>query len=232
VYTSCEVHIPSTKVASFSVASAATSVCSGGVGSRTSIVQSSPTAGVLVSSPSQDKSVDFLYHTKSFGYSCKIGNPCDYLGDQQNLQSRLDNSHGRGIQNADDIYDSNHRSGLIFSPGLLWLLWHRSRGGVWPATCCADSSTTSPVVGGGLIFLLAAAPTVSDISSSPWCTGSEEGISCDNTRFNSQSIVLIGKYSSTPFAVPTSWLVISVIYNFLAARFCATLRGSSTAQEC
>jgi hypothetical protein len=60
-------HLSSThtfhQVASFSVASAATSVCGGGVGSRTSIGWSSPPAGLLVSSPSQERSMDFLHHT-------------------------------------------------------------------------------------------------------------------------------------------------------------------------
>jgi hypothetical protein len=83
----------------------------------------------------------------------------------------------------------------------------------------------SLMVGCRLILLSAAAPTVFQVSSSPWSTGSEEGISCDNTRFTCQSIVLIGKYSTTPFAVPTSWLVVLVIFNFLVARFHATLCG-------
>jgi hypothetical protein len=71
-----------------------------------------------------------------------------------------------------------------------------------PATCCADPGTTSLVVGGELVLLSAVTPTVSQVSSYHWSTGSEEGISCGNTRFNCQSIVLIGKYSTT-FAVPT-----------------------------
>jgi hypothetical protein len=60
------------------------------------------------------------------------------------------------------------------------------------------------VVGGELILLSVAAPTVSQVSSSPWSTGSEEGISHDNKRYNCQNIVLIDKYSTTPFAAPTS----------------------------
>jgi hypothetical protein len=87
------------------------------------------------------------------------------------------------------------------------------------------SSTTTPVVGAGLTLLSVAPPTVSQVSSSPWSTGSEGGISCDNKRFNCQNIVLTGKYSTTLLVVPTSWLVDSVIFNFLVERFCATLRG-------
>jgi hypothetical protein len=53
----------------------------------------------------------------------------------------------------------------------------------------------------------------------------EGGISSDNMRFEYQNIVLTGKYSTTILVVPTSWLVDSVIFNFLVARFHATLRG-------
>jgi hypothetical protein len=60
--TSHEVHIPSTKVASSSVASSAASVYGSGVGSRSFAERSSPPAGVLVSSSSHDRSVDFLHH--------------------------------------------------------------------------------------------------------------------------------------------------------------------------
>jgi hypothetical protein len=49
------------------------------------------------------------------------------------------------------------------------------------------------MVGGGLVLLSAAPPTMSQFSSSPWSTGSEEGISCDTRRLNCQSIVLIEK---------------------------------------
>jgi hypothetical protein len=40
------------------------------------------------------------------------------------------------------------------------------------------------VVGAGLWLLSVAPPTVSQVFSSPWSTGSDEGISCDNSRFN------------------------------------------------
>jgi hypothetical protein len=93
------------------------------------------------------------------------------------------------------------------------------------AAFCAASGTTTLVVGAGLTLLSVTPPTVPQVSSSPWSTGSEGGISCDNTRFNCQNIVLTGKYSTTLLAVHTSWLVDSVIFNFLAARFRATLRG-------
>jgi hypothetical protein len=50
-------------------------------------------------------------------------------------------------------------------------------------------------------------------------------MSCDNSRFNFQHIVLYGKYSTTILEELTSWAVNSVIFSFLAAHFPATLRG-------
>jgi hypothetical protein len=93
-----------------------------------------------------------------------------------------------------------------------------------PAACSA-SSTTTPVVEAGLTLLSVAPPTVSQVSSSPWSMGSKGGISYDNTRFNCQNIVPSGKYSTTLLVISNFWLVDLVIFNFLAARFRATLRG-------
>jgi hypothetical protein len=81
------------------------------------------------------------------------------------------------------------------------------------------------VVGVGLRLLSVAPPTVSQVSSSPWSTGSNDGISCDNSSFNCQHIVLYGKYSTTLLEELTSWAVDLVIFSFLEARFHATLRG-------
>jgi hypothetical protein len=66
-----------------------------------------------------------------------------------------------------------------------------------PAACCATSGTVTPVVGAGLILISVVPPIVSQVSSSPWTTGSEGAISCDNPRLNCQLIVLIGTYSTT-----------------------------------
>jgi hypothetical protein len=60
------IHVPSTMVASCSVASAACatiSVCGRGADSSTSADRSSSPAAALGSSPSQDRSVDFLHNT-------------------------------------------------------------------------------------------------------------------------------------------------------------------------
>jgi hypothetical protein len=70
------------------------------------------------------------------------------------------------------------------------------------------------VEGVGLRLLSVAPPTVSQVSSSPWSTGSDDGISCDNSRFNCQHIVLYGKYSTTLLEELTSCAVDSVIFSF------------------
>jgi hypothetical protein len=51
-----------TKVASSSIGATAASTCGGGVGSRAPAERSPPLAGVLVSLPPHDKSVDFLHN--------------------------------------------------------------------------------------------------------------------------------------------------------------------------
>jgi hypothetical protein len=61
------------------------------------------------------------------------------------------------------------------------------------AARCAVTGTVASVVGPGLRLLSLAPPTVSQVSSSPWSTGLDDGISCDNSRFNCQHIVLYGK---------------------------------------
>jgi hypothetical protein len=94
-----------------------------------------------------------------------------------------------------------------------------------PAACCAASGTVTSVMGAGLILLSVASPTVSQVYSSPWSTGSDGGISCDNSRFNCQHIVLHGNYSTILLEELTSWAVDSVIFSFLVACFRATLRG-------
>jgi hypothetical protein len=70
------------------------------------------------------------------------------------------------------------------------------------------------VEGVGLRLVSVAPPTVSQVSSSPWSTGSDDGISCDNSRFNCQHIVLYGKYSTTLLEELTSCAVDSVIFSF------------------
>jgi hypothetical protein len=91
--------------------------------------------------------------------------------------------------------------------------------------CCAASSTVASVVGARLRLLSAAPPTVSQVSSSPCFTGSDGGISCDNSRLNCQHATLHGKLLTTLLGELTSWAVDVVTFNFLAERFRATFHG-------
>jgi hypothetical protein len=92
-------------------------------------------------------------------------------------------------------------------------------------TCCAGFGTISSMTGAGLRLLSVAPPTVSQSSSSPWSAGSDDGISCDSSKFNCQHARLQVKYSTTLLEELTSWAVVSVTFNFLATRFRAILRG-------
>jgi hypothetical protein len=67
-------------------------------------------------------------------------------------------------------------SGLLSSVG--------ANGSPVTVTYCVVSGKVASMVGDGLRLLSVAPPTVSQFSSSPWSTGSDGGISCDNSRFN------------------------------------------------
>jgi hypothetical protein len=98
-------------------------------------------------------------------------------------------------------------------------------GSLVTVACCAASGTDAIVVGAGLWLLSVAPPTVSQVSSSPWSTGSDRGISCDNSRLNCQHAILHGKYSTTLLEELTSWAVDAVTFRFLVTHFRATLCG-------
>jgi hypothetical protein len=51
---------------------------------------------------------------------------------------------------------------------------------------CVICDTSSSTVGAGLRLLSVGLPTVSQSSPSPCSTGSDDGISCDNSEFNCQ----------------------------------------------
>jgi hypothetical protein len=100
-----------------------------------------------------------------------------------------------------------------------------TRGSSAIAACCGTSGTDASVVGAGLWLLSVTFPTVSQVSSSPWFTGSDGGISCGNSRLKCLHAILHGKCSTTLLEDLTSWAVDAVTFSFLAARFYATLRG-------
>jgi hypothetical protein len=194
VSTSYEVHIPSTKVASFSVASAVTSVFSGGVGSRTSVARSSPPATVLVSSPSQDRSVDFLHHmrytvlhaqlvihatTWEISKTYKVDRTTVTVGAPRMLALSMIPASAVASSSA---WASSGYSGTVAGERPVLLFAADVCELSAPAACCAGAGTTSSMDKSGLVLLLGAAATVSQVSSSPWSTGSEGGISYDNTN--------------------------------------------------
>jgi hypothetical protein len=55
--------------------------------------------------------------------------------------------------------------------------------------------------------------------------GLDDGMSCDNSKFNCQHAMLQDKYSSTLLKELTSWDVVSATFSFLATHFHATLHG-------
>jgi hypothetical protein len=61
-----------------------------------------------------------------------------------------------------------------------------ARGSPASVACCAGFGTTSSKAGAGLRLLSVAPPTVSHSPSSPWSAGSDDGISCDTSKFNCQ----------------------------------------------
>jgi hypothetical protein len=63
--------------------------------------------------------------------------------------------------------------------------------------CCAICGTVSFTVGARLMLLSVTPPTVSQSSPPPSSAGLDDGISCDNSKFNCQHAMLQDKYSTT-----------------------------------
>jgi hypothetical protein len=173
---------PSTTLASGNVASAAGvsgSAWEAGADSSAGGATSSSATAVAGSSPSQDKSVDFLHSTQD-GCQSSTTTTSSTTRETQHLQARPDHRHGWGAEDAGDINQSRlgRRFLLHFCDRCLLL---RSSGGFraplssrgWRSIRAKSSST----VGAGL-RLPAASLTVSHSPSSPCSTGSEGGISC------------------------------------------------------
>jgi hypothetical protein len=123
----------------------------------------------------------------------KDGCPLTTLEFRKDLQGWLDNSHGRGTQNAGNINYPIVRGCLVFCLGFLWLLHLHSRRWVLPSF----SSWRLWVVGAGPLLCrfwhhfssgwrradtpFSCHPTVSQVSSSSLSTGPEGGMSYENT---------------------------------------------------
>jgi hypothetical protein len=106
-------------------------------------------------------------------------------------------------------------SGLLSSAG--------TYGSAFLFVCCVICDTSSSTVGAGLLLLSVGHHVL--VISLPLIATSDDGISWDNSEFNSQHAILQGKYSTTLLEELTSWDVVLVTFDFLATRLCATLHG-------
>jgi hypothetical protein len=161
-------------------------------------------AVALGSSPSQDRSVDFLHSTTSVISQARLPTYLNY--------SKIDYTHKLdrttvtvGAPSMLAISTSPASAGAssstwattcstapVAAKGSGLLSSVGARGSPVTAACYAVSGMVASTVGDGLSLLLVAPPTVSQFSSSPWSTGSDGGISCDTSRFNCQHVVLYG----------------------------------------
>jgi hypothetical protein len=189
---------------------------------------SSSSTSAAGSSPSQDKSVDFLQSTQTDCQPSTTTTSNVLLGKDQYLQARPDHRHGWGAEDTGNVDQSclgrclllrlssrclfSGSSGRFYAP-----LSHRG----WHIICAKSSST----VGAGLRLPPAGSPIVSQSPPSPCSTGSEGGISCKqgNLIFNTQHR---GISTRLPYSRRlTSWDVVSETFNFLATRLEDTLHG-------
>jgi hypothetical protein len=117
------------------------------------------------------------------------------LRDGLHLQARSDNSHGRSAKYAGNVDEPGFRGRLFFNLSHYWIFGPvvalgsglLSTAGACGSTTlvirCVICDTSSSTVGAGLRLLSVASPTVSQSSPSPRSTGSDDGISCDNSEF-------------------------------------------------
>jgi hypothetical protein len=173
-------------LASGSVASTAGAMVSAwGRGADSSVAgaESSSVAAALDSSPSEDKSVNFLHSTQSVVNQVRLPIYMYYSG--KSITYKLD-----------------RRTVTVGAPSMLAMSTSpASAGASSSASVVAGSSapgaatgsvllsatdacgSTSVTAGDGLRLLSAGSPTVSQSPLSPWSTGSKGGISCEHSEF-------------------------------------------------
>jgi hypothetical protein len=134
---------------------------------------------MLGSSPSQDKSVDFLHNTKIGGQPSKITKLQVLLEKGFHLQARPDDSHGRSAKYASDVYKPGFGGRLFFSlttTGSSTPVVALSSGLLSMAGTCGSTTlvvrrvicdTSSSTVGAGLRLLSVGSPTAHQSSPSP-----------------------------------------------------------------
>jgi hypothetical protein len=112
-----KLYIPSTTVASDGVASApSATILPWGreADSSTAGDGFSSIAALLCSSPSQDRSVDFLHSTKLVVNQVRLPSDKYYSGNGFHLQARPDNSHGQSAKYAGNVDEPGFRGRLLF----------------------------------------------------------------------------------------------------------------------
>jgi hypothetical protein len=169
-----------------STASATVSAWGRGADSSTAAVESSLAAAALVSSPSQDKSVDFLHSTKSVVNKVRLPIYMYYWGKIYTYKlDRTTVTVGVPSMLVMSTSPASADASCLASVAAGSSAAGVAAGSILPSATGACGST-SVTVGAGLRFLSAGSPTVSQSPSSPWSTGSEGGISCKHSELYCQ----------------------------------------------
>jgi hypothetical protein len=176
------VYIPSTTVASDGVASApdiTDSARGRGVDSSTAADGFSSVAAASGSSPSQDRSVDFLHSANLVVSQERLLNYMYYSG--MDFTYKLDRTTVTvGVPNklaistslasagtSSSTWETTGSTAPVVAEGSGLLSSVDARGSPALLACCADSGTTSSTVGSGLRLLSVGPLTVPQLSSSP-----------------------------------------------------------------
>jgi hypothetical protein len=195
----------------------------------------SSAADVLGSSPSQDRSVDFLHSTNlvlsqarlpTYTYYSKMD--FTYKPDRTTVTvgapSKLAISTSPASAGTSSAWVATGSPVPVVAEASDLLSSANACGSTVIAICCATCGTVSSTVKAGLRLLSVIPPTVSQSSPPPSSAGLDDGISCDNSKFNCQHAMLQDKYPTTLLEELTSWEVDSVTFSFLATGFRATWR--------
>jgi hypothetical protein len=166
-----------------STAGATISACGRGADSSAAGVKSSSAAVVLVSSPSQDKVVDFPHSTQSVINLVRLPIYMYYSG--KIFTYKLDlTTVTVGAPSMLAMSTSLASAGASSSASVAaGSSAARAAAGSVLLSATGACGSTSVTAGAGLRLLLAGSPTVSQSPLSPWSTGSEGRISCKHSEF-------------------------------------------------
>jgi hypothetical protein len=195
-------------------------------------------AAVLGSSPSQDKSVDFLHGTILVVKKVRLPSYKYYSGKNFHLQARPDDSHGRRAKDAGDIYKPGFSGRLLFSLSYCRLFSTSRR--AWLRLVLRGrrlrlDNTSRPLchprheffIGGGWTAASLGRPAhCVPVLSFPLVNRVRRGDLLRQVRSQSSAYKILQiKYSTTLLEEFTSWDVVSITFIFLATRLRATLRS-------